>query len=376
MAEQWACCARPGEADERVMTAEFRLIDDEEMIRGCAQDDPASLRVFAERYGASVRERATIAATALHLPGVDVVELQRGVARSVAKRWMSWLSTEPNGGKRTGSKQTGRIDAGTRAGSGPRSSNGRPVAPDPVKPQVADMVSQIEVEDLVLAVSCSRGIEAAWEVFDARYADFIRISARQFARHPSDVAEIVESFYADLFLPRAGGGNPLAGFQGWAKLKTWLRTVLVYRVNDHYNRSGCSEVQMSVLEDGIRSSVVQPARPGTNGAVSAAGDQFHARDFRDRVDRALGHALRQLSSLESELIVQYYVEGRTVVELGRHNGVHKASVSRWLKRVRGQILQSLRRDLGNDFPVNAEELGDMFEVLGLSDATRSPGLDG
>ena len=32
------------------------------------------------------------------------------------------------------------------------------------------------------------------------------------------------------------------------------------------------------------------------------------------------------------------------------------------------------RELGKDFPGSEEELADMFEVLGLTDSSRSPGL--
>ena len=332
------------------MTPEFRLTEEEGIVRGCARGDRCSLNAFRAHFGGRVAVRISEAMASLGVRSVSAEDVQVRIARSVAKRRLSWLSSDAG-------------DGGD-AGDGTESD----------KPSVAQLLEQLEVEDLVLAAACSEGDERAWELFDERYSQFIRVSARQFARHPSDVVEIVESFYADLFLPRGGGGNPIAGFHGWAKLKTWLRTVLVYRVNDYYNRSGAQEVQMSVLEEGERRSIVQPTRPGASQVESSAGDQFHARHFRDRVDRALRRALSELSALEAKLIVQYYVEGRTVVELGQHNGVHKASVSRWLKRVRGQILHRLRDDLGTDFPGSEEELGDMFEVLGLTDANRSPGL--
>lgn len=314
---------------------------EESLARGCARRDPVSIREFVDYYGSALGPSIEAARRELELPEVPVDRVLQRAARSVGQRIVEW----------------------------PEEASARPSVPE--------FLERLRLPDLVLAVGCTYGIESAWQVFDTRYAAFVRISARHFARHAADVSEIVESFYADLFLPRSGGGgNPISGFHGWAKLKTWLRTVLLYRVNDYYGRPSTPEIQLSVLDDSDGGTIVRPSQADSCGAELPAAEEYMSRSLRDRVDRAIATVIDGLDPAEAELIVKYYVEGRTVVELGRSKGVHKASVSRWLKRLRQRILHGLRRDLGSDFPQSEEELYAMLEVLGRSDSDRTPGLGG
>jgi DNA-directed RNA polymerase specialized sigma24 family protein len=86
---------------------------------------------------------------------------------------------------------------------------------------------------------------------------------------------------------------------------------------------------------------------------------------------ALRRALDRLPVAERNLVREYYFERQTIVEIGRSRGVHKASVSRWLKQLRGRILREMKRDLGPDFPRTAEEIGQLLDSLD-EDPSESP----
>ena len=300
---------------------------------GCARGEPAATEGFLARGGQELRERLGRAVAAWSPDGPPEPDLLRRVASSLSKRYSAW--------------------------PGP----GQP-------PSLEELLGRIEIEDLAHAVACSRGREVAWQRFDRTYGGFIHRSAQQLTRRSADVDEIVASFYADLFLPRrVAGTSAISGYNGWSKLRTWLRTVLVFRINDFYTRSTTVQVPLSSIErDGEAVVPVRPVRPDLRARVDPASETFHASDLRRRLDRALASAFEELTPLEAELVVSYYVEGRTVVELGERQGVHKASVSRWLKRARERLLGSLRAALGPDFPRDPQEVATLLESMGRTEA--------
>jgi RNA polymerase sigma-70 factor len=311
------------------------LVGDEGLARGCAERDPSAIRAFVERYRGTLREGLEAAARRDSELGVEVEDLGERAARAVSARYADWPS-----------------DGGSL-------------------PPIDALLGRLRMEDLVLAIACSKGSERGWRVFDDRFGAFIRSSAAHLARSPADVEEIVEGFYADLFLPQTDGGNAISRFQGRSTLRTWLRAVLFFRVRDHYTRSRRT-VNLSSIHPEILDGPELGDRPGRRGAGFAPpGERFHSRDLRAAVASALRRALASLSVPDREIVREYYFERRTVVEIGESRGVHKASVSRWLKRLRGRLAREMKRDMGSDFPRTAEEVGQLLRALD-EDPSGSP----
>ena len=332
--------AEPEGSDAGYMPREgdSSLAGEATLARACVAADEQARIAFRDRFGARIELRALPVIRRLGLIRMDTTRLMDEVATSVSRRWTEW----PAG--------------------------------DPERPSFERLIDELEIEDLTIAVACALGDERAWEHFRETYSGFIRASAHQFSRSAIDVQEIFESFFADLFLPRSeGGASALERFRGWSTLKTWLRTVLLFRVRDYYGKKQGAALSLSSLVASEGEEALGPRR-GRRGVTRwrsssepGSGELFVALELGRQVDRAMAEALRELTAEEVRLLRDYYVRGRTVVEIGKRLGLHKASVSRGLKRVRERIRYRLRESMGDDFPDSEEEVEALLDAVGTSE---------
>jgi len=189
----------------------------------------------------------------------------------------------------------------------------------------------LHLEDLALARACARGIEPAWDRFLVRYRAKLFGMATAITRDESTGRELADSLYTDLFGTRqtADGRriSKLASYTGRGSMEGWLRTVLAQEyVNRYRSQRRTAEFDESV----------QPAAP--------------ARDepgLDPRLDAAVGEALIELSAEERLLMASYYLDGRTLAEIGRVERVHESTVSRRIDRLtaelRKRVVRGLRR---------------------------------
>jgi len=301
--------------------------DEDSLARGLVAREPGALQAFCDRYRDILASRLSSAVRRDGQFGVSLAVLAERGGVAACRRFLEWP--------------------------------GSAIA----RPGLADFLRQFRIEDLVLAIACSKGSEPAWEVFDTRFARFIRGSVERFAKHPGDVREIIGGFYADLFLPQTDGGNTLARFEGRSTLRTWLRAILFYRVKDHYARGRRALVTNLIDPEGVGAFAGSPGEAQRRDARVPPSVRFHSRDLGGNVRAALRRSLDALSSEDREILEEYYFRRRTVIEIGRDRRVHKASVSRWLKGLRSRLLRSMKRDLGADFPGTAEEVEQLLEAL-------------
>jgi RNA polymerase sigma-70 factor, ECF subfamily len=194
--------------------------------------------------------------------------------------------------------------------------------------------SGIRLADLVLANACADGNERAWEHFMAAYGAQLTRAAIAISGSETVGRDLADAFYAELYGLNTREGKrkcPLESYRGRGSLLGWLRTTLSQRFIDHYRRTFREEA----LEDDTH--------------------DLPAKDSSPKPDAALGPTLREavrdtLSSQPAEerlLLAAYYLDERTLAEIGKVMGVHEATISRRLKRateaVRKELLKKLEK---------------------------------
>lgn len=193
----------------------------------------------------------------------------------------------------------------------------------------------LRLEELALARACANGSEAAWDVFLTRYRGKLYEAAGSIAREEATARELADSLYADLFGTRTRDGervSKLRYYTGRGSLEGWLRTVLAQEYVNRYR----SERRMVSLEE-----------------QSEAGAQFRAEGADPepatdpRLEPATDEALETLSAEERFILACYYLDGRSLAEIGRMLRVHESTISRRLERIvvatRRRIVQGLVR---------------------------------
>lgn len=192
---------------------------------------------------------------------------------------------------------------------------------DPAQKQ---LLSALHVEDLVLARACARGHEAAWERFIALYRDKLYAASLAIARQESAARELVDSVYADLFGTRTASDgkrrSKLESYSGRGSLEGWLRSVLGQAFVDRTRR----EQKLVAFNE-----TVEPY----------AGPQA-IRESTGYESRVIAYTDAELSALDPEdkfLLAAYYLDGRTLAEIGRMIGLHESSVTRRLGKITSRV---------------------------------------
>ena len=187
----------------------------------------------------------------------------------------------------------------------------------------------LRLEDLALARACADGNEAAWECFLNRYRAKLYETAAAIARDESVGRELADSLYTDLFGTRltAGGQHisKLASYTGRGSLEGWLRTVLAQEYVNRYR----SQRRTAPFDESV-----QPAAPISDGAA-----------VDPRLEQATAEALAELPAEERLILAAYYLDGRTLAEIARMQGVHESTISRRLDRLTAALRKRIVRGL-------------------------------
>jgi RNA polymerase sigma-70 factor (ECF subfamily) len=187
----------------------------------------------------------------------------------------------------------------------------------------------LHVRELALARACALGREAAWAQFMAEFRGPLLQAAIGITRSSSLGEELADSLYSELFgLTQRDGRrwSPLETYSGRGSLMGWLRAMLAQRHVNHYRRTH----RESPLED------VEPvASPAPEAQPVAASD----------LATAVSEVLGALDAEARFLLSAYYLDRRTLLELGGVLRVHEATVSRKLKRVTEELRKKLLKSL-------------------------------
>jgi len=201
--------------------------------------------------------------------------------------------------------------------------------------QREEFLSTLHLEDLALAQACSAGLETAWEFFVETYRPYLRSAAAAILRASAASAEgreLADSLFAELYGladGKTGERSLFRYFHGRSSMKTWLRAVLAQWHIDAVRVARRFESLDEPDGDGkVRELADKVALP--------AGDP-HRERYIALFQAALGAALEKIELRDRERLRLYYVEERTLAEIGKKLGEHESSVSRNLERIRREM---------------------------------------
>lgn len=217
-----------------------------------------------------------------------------------------------------------------------------------------ELIASLHVEELSLARACTAGNAVAWDEFLGRFRHALRSMAVQITREDSAGADLADELYAELYgMPNRDGRrtSKLDYYMGRGSLQGWLRTVLAQK---HVDRCRAQSKNVS-LEEQVEAGVSFAAKDGVPVAPDGG-----------RVERSVKRALAVLSNEERFLLASYYLDRRTLAEIGRGLGVHESTISRKLDRATGALRKKIRQDLQAD-GLSPGECDDLLAELDVRD---------
>ena len=205
----------------------------------------------------------------------------------------------------------------------------------------------LKLEELALARACAAGHDSAWQVFLTRYRTKLYDIARGIAKEDSQARDLADSIYGDLYGTAERDGCRVSRFSfymGRGSLEGWLRTVLAQEFVNRYRKQKRLVSLEEQQEEGVQFST---AEPDPSGPVDG------------RLGSAVDEALERLAPEDRLILAAYYLDKRTLTEIGRLVGVHESTISRRLEK----LLKGLRKQVMSGLVARGMNRGQAEEAL-------------
>ena len=183
-----------------------------------------------------------------------------------------------------------------------------------------DSLRSVRLKDFVLARACAHGHTGAWEFFITHYREKLYLAAIAITRDEVRGRELADSLWADLYSART---SKLNSFLGRGSLEGWLKTILA---QEHVNRFR-KERKLVPFDDALET-------PTPTEAPDLSRDQ-------SALASATDSALAELSPEDRFLLTAYYLDERTLAEIGRMLGTHESTISRRLDKITSALRKQL-----------------------------------
>jgi len=205
---------------------------------------------------------------------------------------------------------------------------------DTTHSDVVALFSSLRIEDLVLARACAAGHGKAWEIFLTRFREKLYEIAGYIAKETSAARELADSIYGDLYGTVERDGHrvsKLASYTGRGSLEGWLRTVIAQEYINRYRRTRRLVSLDEEAEEGVQFVATAPL-------VVKAVDP--------RLETAIDDALAELAPEDRFILASYYLDSRTLAEIGRSLRVHESTISRKVDKLGKSLHKRILAGLG------------------------------
>jgi len=191
--------------------------------------------------------------------------------------------------------------------------------------------SPVRLKELVLARACARGNPSAWEYFVAQYRQKLHAAAVSIAHDEVRGRELADSLYAELYGTRVLDGvnrvSKLNSFQGRGSLEGWLKTLLAQEYVNRFRR----QRKLVAFNDALEI----PCHP----------EELADASQQSALACAIDAALTDLREEDRFLLSAYYLDERTLAEVGRMLGMHESTVSRRIEKMTARLRKEILRRL-------------------------------
>jgi RNA polymerase sigma-70 factor len=223
--------------------------------------------------------------------------------------------------------------------------------------------AQIHHEDLFLAIACSRDDRIAWEHFADDYLPVLRRFAAQACVNPNDSEDLAQDIAARMLKEK----NRLAGYNGRGSLSGWLRVAVSHAAIDRFRRTHRQISLEDLQERGMQAADVESGKADEGEALDARWGPV--------VSRVANEAISSLSARDRLLLSLYYLRSVPLKTIGRQFGIHEATVSRWLDRLRQEIRKQVERELRKRHGLRAGEIQSLWKWISVSSVVGVVSVD-
>jgi RNA polymerase sigma-70 factor len=254
-------------------------------------------------------------------------------------------------------------------------------SPDPI--DVDSFLTQVQADDLFLALACANGNERAWWEFDQQHRSYLERVARHLAKTEVDAQEVIDQVYVELYGTKIVDGERVSKFStysGRGSLRGWLRTVIWHSLVD-LHRASHDEVSLDEMTENVGEGMAHASfAEAAPGGEEEMIDHLTRERYRKVTVSALEGAFAALEDHEKLLLMFYHVENLKLREIARlveneasplrgwfqrrsqsrnenpAGRIHESTIMRWLEKSYARVLQLFRSDLSEKSGLSREEI--------------------
>jgi RNA polymerase sigma-70 factor (ECF subfamily) len=243
----------------------------------------------------------------------------------------------------------------------------------PTDEEISEFISQLQADDLFLALACANGNERAWWEFDQSHRSYMERVARHLAKTDIDATDIVDTVYEQLYGTRIVDGERVSKFStysGRGSLRGWLRTVIWHSLVD-LHRASHDDVSLDEMVENVGEGAAHAnfADLPNDDSEAEVVDQITQNRYRSATLSSVETAFASLADHERLLLLYYHVENMKLREIARlveNEGsplrgwfqrrsqsretnptgrIHESTIMRWLEKSYKMILERFREEL-------------------------------
>lgn len=206
---------------------------------------------------------------------------------------------------------------------------------------------ELHLEDLAWARALAAGQRDAIARYERELVPMIDAQLRRRGFAFDAIADVQQTLRARL-LVGDGDGPAIARYEGRAALRSWVLLSAL--------REAIRGQQRVVRELATEDDALLALADRSSAAVPAADKQR----YRDAFRAAFRAALATLPPRDRLLLRMHVLDDLTIDQIATVQGVHRATVARWIDRARDAVSREVRRDLGRRLGVDPFEAEDLL----------------
>ncbi|MGD9564129.1 MAG: hypothetical protein AB7F88_18475 [Pyrinomonadaceae bacterium] len=248
---------------------------------------------------------------------------------------------------------------------------------------VDSLLTQIQADDLFMALACANGNERAWWEFDQQHRSYLERVARHLAKTEVDAQEVIDQVYVELYGTKIVDGERVSKFStysGRGSLRGWLRTVIWHSLVD-LHRASHDEVSLDEMTENVGEGMAHASfAEASLGGEDEMIDHIARERYRKATVSALESAFASLEDHEKLLLMFYHVENLKLREIARlvenessplrgwfqrksqsrndnpSGRIHESTIMRWLEKSYARVLQLFTAELSEKDGLGRDEI--------------------
>jgi RNA polymerase sigma-70 factor, ECF subfamily len=204
-----------------------------------------------------------------------------------------------------------------------------------------DATTEARAAELWLACGIAHDDGAAARAFEERYVSRLDTTLGRMRLAPPELDEVKQLVRTKLLVKDASGHARLEAYAGRGRMEGLVQVVATREAVSLLRRT---RAESTTDDDELAGPLADPGLE----ALKAK----YRRAFRV----AFGEAVSALSPKERNLLRLHVLGGVALEQLASMQGVHRATVVRWLKEAREAVLDKTMKTLGATLGVRADEL--------------------